>query len=148
MRRLVGVLRRSDEEPELSPQPSLAHLGALVEHVRQAGLPVELTVEGAPVPLAPGVDVSAFRIVQEALTNAMKHAGPAHVAVIVRYRDRSLEIEVADDGAGTPVPNGDGHGLVGMRERIALYGGDLDAGPRPGGGFAVRARLPLERSRM
>jgi signal transduction histidine kinase len=148
MRRLVGVLRRSDEEPDLSPQPSLARLDALVEHVRQAGLPVDLTVEGRPVELAPGVDVSAFRIVQEALTNSLKHAGPARATVTVRYGDRSLEIEVADDGAGGSAPNGDGHGLVGMRERIALYDGDLDAGPTPNGGFAVRARLPLERTRM
>ena len=149
MRRLVGVLRRSDDEPELAPQPSLAHLDALVEHVRQAGLQVELTVEGSAPPIAPGVDVSAYRIVQEALTNTMKHAGPAKVDVVVRYRDRSLEIEVTDDGAGAgdAAPNGDGHGLVGMRERIALYGGQLDAGPRPDGGFAVRARLPLERAR-
>ena len=148
MRRLVGVLRRSDEEPDLSPQPSLAHLDALVEHVRQAGLRVDLSVEGTPLALPPGVDVSAFRIVQEALTNVVKHAGPARVTVIVRYGDRSLEIEVVDDGAGPSAPNGDGHGLVGMRERIALYGGDLDAGPRPGGGFAVRARLPVERVRV
>ena len=93
------------------------------------------------------MDVSAFRIVQEALTNALKHAGPARATVIVRYGDRTLEIEVADDGAGTSAANGDGHGLIGMQERIALYGGDLDAGPRAGGGFAVRARLPIERPR-
>ncbi|MBA2461431.1 MAG: sensor histidine kinase [Actinobacteria bacterium] len=146
MRRLVGVLRRGDERPELAPQPSLARVDELVEHVRRAGLPVELTVEGVAVDLAPGVDVSAFRIVQEALTNALKHADRAPTSVVIRYRDRLLEIEVADEGTGDAVRNGGGHGLVGMRERIALYGGELDAGPRAGGGYAVRARLPLDRT--
>jgi len=144
MRRLVGVLRRSDEPLELAPQPSLAHLDDLVEHVRRAGLPIDLVVEGAPVELAPGLDVSAFRIVQEALTNALKHAGQAQATVVVRYGHRLLEIEVADDGTGAAPHNGDGHGLIGMRERIGMYGGELDVGPREEGGYAVRARFPLD----
>jgi signal transduction histidine kinase len=145
MRRLVGVLRRGDDELELAPQPSLEYLGELVEHVRQAGLPVELTVQGTTRELAPGVDVSAYRIVQEALTNALKHAGPAHATVLVRYGERLLELEVADDGAGASAFEGNGHGLVGMRERIALHGGELEVDSRPGGGFSIRARFPLGR---
>ena len=104
---------------------------------------MELRVEGEARPLPPGVDLSAYRIVQEGLTNALKHAGPARAEVLVRYGDRDLELEVSDDGRGRgDAANGDGHGLVGMRERVALYGGQLDAGPRPGGGFGLRARLP------
>ncbi len=146
MRRLVGVLRRGDDELELAPQPTLARLDELVEHLRQAGLPVELTVEGEPAELAPGVDVSAYRIVQEALTNTLKHAGPARAFVLVRYGRRLLELEVADDGAGEPPFEGNGHGLIGMRERIALHGGELEVGSRSGGGFAVRASFPLGRA--
>ena len=146
MRRLVGVLRRGDDELELAPQPTLARLDELVEHLRQAGLSVELTVEGEPAELAPGVDVSAHRIVQEALTNTLKHAGPARASVLVRYGRRLLELEVADDGAGEPPFEGNGHGLIGMRERIALHGGELEVGSRSGGGFAVRASFPLGRA--
>jgi len=145
MRRLVGVLRRGDEELELAPQPSLARLDDLVEHVRQAGLSVELTIEGDAAELAPGVDVSAYRIVQEALTNTLKHAGPARASVFVRYGPRVLEIEVSDDGSGDAGSESNGHGLIGMRERIALLGGELDVGSGEGGGFAVRARFPLGR---
>jgi signal transduction histidine kinase len=142
MRRLVGILR-DDRELALAPQPGLGQLDALLEHVRDAGLPVALTVEGDPRPLAPGVDLSAYRIVQEALTNALKHAGPARAWVAVRYRAADVELEVTDDGRG-PVDRDDGgHGLVGMRERVALYGGALDSGARNGHGFRVRARLPL-----
>ena len=143
MRRLLGVLRRSDEEIALAPQPSLSRLDALVAGVREAGLPVELEVLGDPAPLPPGVDLSAYRIVQEALTNALKHAGPAQARVVVRYRPDAVELEVSDDGAGAPGALGTGHGLVGMRERVALYGGDLQAGQRGEGGWALRARLPL-----
>jgi signal transduction histidine kinase len=146
MRRLVGVLRRDGEAPELAPQPSLNHLDELMEHVRRAGLPVELTVEGEAVELSPGVDVSAFRIVQEALTNTLKHAGPARAAVLVRYGRNRLELEVADDGVGTPSLNGGGHGLIGMRERVALHSGELDVESRLGEGFKIRANLPLERA--
>ena len=144
MRRLLGMLRRSDDELALAPQPSLGHLDALVSQVREAGMPVDLRIEGTPRPLAAGVDLSAYRIVQEALTNALKHAGPASARVTVRYGNEELDIEIADDGRGGElgVPGG-GHGLVGMRERVALFGGDLATGSRRGGGYAVRARLPL-----
>jgi signal transduction histidine kinase len=142
MRRLLGVLRARDELIALAPQPSVGQLPALLAHVRGAGLPVELSIEGEPVELAPGVDLSAYRIVQEALTNTLKHAGPASARVTVRYEPGSLLVEVADDGAGTANGNG-GHGLVGMRERVSVFGGDLESGPGREGGFAVRARLPL-----
>ncbi len=142
MRRLVGMLR-SDAGDPLSPQPGLDDLQALVERVREAGLPVELRVEGDKRELPVGIELSAYRIVQEALTNALKHAGQAQASVHVRYGRDSLELEIVDDGAGAqaPVASG-GHGLVGMRERVALYGGRLDAGRRPTGGFAVRVLLP------
>jgi signal transduction histidine kinase len=143
MRRLLGMLRRSDDDLALAPQPSLAHLDDLVGQVREAGLPVDLRVEGQPRPLAPGIDLSAYRIVQEALTNALKHAGPARARVTVRFGEDELDIEVADDGAGRADGPTDGHGLVGMRERVTLFGGDLSTGARRGGGYAVRARLPL-----
>jgi signal transduction histidine kinase len=143
MRRLLGILRRTDEELTLAPQPSLTELDALVAGVREAGLAVELEVVGDPIALAPGVDLSAYRIVQEALTNALKHAGPARARVIVRYSDDAVELEVSDDGPGGVDAPGTGHGLVGMRERVALYGGDLEAGSRREGGWALRARLPL-----
>ena len=143
MRRLLEMMRRDDEEVALAPQPSLAHIETLVEKVRAAGLPVELHVEGRLVALPPGVDLSAYRIVQEALTNALKHAGPARVRVRLRYAEDALELEVADDGAGDAVDADGGHGLLGMRERVALYGGSLSAGARPGGGYAVGVRLPF-----
>jgi signal transduction histidine kinase len=143
MRRLLGFLRRGDDELALAPQPSLGELDALVAGVREAGLPVELEVIGEAVALPPGVDLSAYRIVQEALTNALKHAGPARARVVVRYEAEAVELEVSDDGPGVPASNGTGHGLVGMRERVALYGGDLEAGERGEGGWALRARLPL-----
>jgi signal transduction histidine kinase len=144
MRRLLGMLRRSDDELALAPQPSLRYLDDLVSQVRDAGLPVDLHIEGEPRAVAPGVDLSAYRIIQEALTNALKHAGPARARVTVRYGDNELDIEITDDGSGaaTPAPAG-GHGLVGMRERVALFGGDLAAGRRLSGGYVVRAKLPL-----
>jgi signal transduction histidine kinase len=143
MRRLVGMLRRGDETLPLAPQPSLRELGTLVEQVRAAGLPVQLAVEGAPRDLPPGVDMSAFRIVQEALTNALTHAGPAHARVVLRYREDDLELEISDDGPGGGESTGSGYGLVGMRERVLVYGGELEAGRQPGGGYALRVRLPL-----
>jgi signal transduction histidine kinase len=147
MRRLLGMLRRDDEQIALAPQPSLRYLDALAAQVREAGLPLDLSVEGEPIELPPGVDLSAYRIVQEALTNALKHAGPATARVVVRYRENDLELEIADTGRGTSTNDGGGHGLVGMRERVSLYGGKLEAGPGNGGGFAVRARLPLDSDR-
>ena len=143
MRRLVGMLR-SDTADELAPQPGLSDLPTLVTQVREAGLPVELRVEGEPRELPVGIELSAYRIVQEALTNALKHAGDARASVCVRYGADSLELEIIDDGGGAPASvAGGGHGLVGMRERVALYGGRLDAGRRPSGGFAVRVLLPI-----
>jgi signal transduction histidine kinase len=146
MRRLLGLLRdRRGGTEALAPQPSLAHLDSLVLAAREAGLPVDLTVEGEPRPLPAGIDLSAYRIVQEALTNSLKHAGPARATVRIRYSGRALEVHVWDDGRGrNGSPDGDGHGLIGMRERVALFGGALEVGPRPGGGFRVAARLPLE----
>jgi signal transduction histidine kinase len=143
MRRLLGMLRADDGDVALAPQPSLAQLDTLVAHVRDAGLPVDVRVEGTPCELAPGVDLSAFRIVQEALTNALKHAGPAQAQVLVRYGDDVLELEVSDTGGGALNGSGSGHGLAGMRERVAVFGGELESGPRGEGGYAVRARLPL-----
>ena len=143
MRRLLGMLRSADEELALAPQPSLSRIGDLADRLSSAGLPVEVTIEGEPVELPPGVDVSAYRIVQEALTNALKHAGPARARVIVRYRADELELEVVDDGAGNGAGGGTGHGLAGIHERVGIYGGRLEAGRRPEGGYALRARLPL-----
>jgi len=154
MRRIVGVLR-TDRDPEqaggeLSPQPGVADLGELVEHVRETGLAVQLWIEGEARPLSPGVDLAAFRLVQEALTNTLKHAGPqARAWVRLRYTETDLTVEVEDNGRGAQtLLSGDrdrpGHGLVGMYERVALYGGELRIGPRVGGGFGVRARFPLD----
>ncbi len=144
MARLLGMLRRDGEELGLAPQPGLDDLEGLVEQTRRAGLPVELRVEGTPRPVPLGADLSAYRIVQEALTNARKHAGEARATVTVRYGAEALEVEVADDGSGSGNGDGSGHGLVGMRERVALFGGELHAGPRPDGGFRVHARLPIK----
>ena len=143
MRRLLGVLRQDGESPELAPQPGLATLDTLVQQVREAGLPVELSFEGDRTTLPPGIDLSAYRIVQEALTNTLRHAGPARAWVAVRYRADEVEVEVANDGRSSESGDGYGHGLVGMRERVALCGGDLNAGPRPGGGYTISARLPV-----
>jgi signal transduction histidine kinase len=143
MRRMVGMLR-SDAPGPLAPQPGLDDLTTLVGQVREAGLPVELRVEGERRALPVGIELSAYRIVQEALTNALKHAGGAHAIVNVRYGADSLELEIVDDGPGVSAPvSGGGHGLVGMRERVALYGGRLDAGRSATGGFAVRVLLPI-----
>lgn len=147
MRRLVGILRAGDRTAETEPQPSLARLDALVARVRSAGLDVAVRVDGEPRPLPPGVDLSAYRIIQEALTNTLRHAGAAHAEVIVRYGGTGLEIEVTDDGRGLAA-NGRGaavgHGLVGMRERVGVFGGELETGTHGGGGFRVRALLPFE----
>jgi signal transduction histidine kinase len=143
LRRLLGVLRDEETEPERGPQPGLSDLEALVTAVQEAGLPVELRVEGAPVALPGGLDLSAYRIVQESLTNTLKHAGPTSATVVLTYGDGVLELEVSDEGLGPRSSNGAGHGLTGMRERVALFGGELESGPRPGRGYLVRARLPV-----
>ena len=143
MRRLVGMLRSDSADP-LAPQPGLADLSTLVRQISDAGLPVALRIDGERRALPVGIELSAYRIVQEALTNALKHAGEAHASVRVRYGPDSLELEIVDDGAGSPALAGSGgHGLVGMRERVALYGGRLDAGRRPSGGFVVSVLLPI-----
>ena len=143
MRRLLGMLRGDAREP-LKPQPTLDDVTALVGQLREAGLPVQLHIDGAQRELPVGIELSAYRIVQEALTNALKHAGDARTTVHVRYGPNSLELEIADDGAGNASHvSGGGHGLVGMRERVALYGGHFDARPDPEGGFVVRVRLPV-----
>src|SRR5437764_10295252 len=144
LRRLPGILRSEDEQLAIGPQPGLGSLQSLVEQIRTSGLPVQLRIEGEPVHLPAGIDLSAYRIVQEALPNVVKHAGDATAEVVIRYRTRQLDLEVVDDGRGRPTSvNGSGHGLIGMRERVALYGGRLETGSRDGGGYAVRARLPL-----
>ncbi|MEH1125171.1 sensor histidine kinase [Micromonospora sp. CPCC 206061] len=148
MRRLLDVLR-TEAEPaaEMAPQPGLAGIESLVEQVREAGLPVSLRVDGSPGSLAPGVALTIYRIVQEALTNALKHAGAATAQVRLSFGVYWLIVEIFDTGRG-PAPGSDyvGHGLVGMRERVALYGGTLRTGPRPGGGFRVYAKIPMEQS--
>lgn len=144
IRRLLGILHPQEGALALAPQPGLAHLDALLGQTRDAGLPVELTVEGERHAIPPGVDLAAYRIVQEALTNTRRHADPGRAFVALRYRPEALELAVTNDGRVRPHGADGGHGLVGMRERTALYGGDLEAGPRPEGGYEVRARLPLE----
>ena len=133
MRRMVGVLRRPDEAPALAPQPSLEHIEKLVAHARETGLPVELRIEGTPVQLPPGIDTTAYRIVQEALTNAVKHArARAGRGASSATRTARVELTVSDDGRGGGDGGGSGHGLVGMRERVSVYGGELEAGPQAG----------------
>jgi signal transduction histidine kinase len=143
LRRLLGLLRRAEDAASVTPQPSLRHLEALAQQMRASGLPVELVVEGEPVALPQGLDLSAYRIVQEGLTNALKHAGPARASVLIRYSPAEVEVVVADDGRGRNGAAGAGQGLVGMRERVALYGGELSTGSADDGGFVLRARLPL-----
>ncbi len=147
LRRMLGVLRKSDEPLLLAPQPGLPDLDSLLDQVREAGLPVAFRVEGNRALVPAGVELSAYRIVQEALTNTLKHAGQAHAEVTVRYFGDRLELVVADDGGGSveALRSNSGHGLVGMRERVAMLGGSLQAGPRESGGFLVCATLPLER---
>ncbi|MCD0482481.1 sensor histidine kinase [Streptacidiphilus sp. ASG 303] len=152
MRRLLGVLRSADPgEGEYVPQPGVEQLPDLLEQVRGAGLPVDFALEGSPCPLPRGVELTAYRIVQEALTNVRKHGGPdARAEVRIRFADGTVDVRVEDDGRGAVAElyeqggaDGQGHGLIGMRERVGMVGGSLDAGPRPGGGFRIRAVLPL-----
>jgi signal transduction histidine kinase len=144
MRQLLSAMRRDDDEVDLAPQPSLASLDALLEQVRRAGLPVDMHVEGDPVALPAAVDLSAYRIIQEGLTNALKHARATRADVTVQYAPGAVELEVRDDGDGGTTASAGGHGLVGIRERVKIYGGDMTAEPAPGRGFVLRTRLPLE----
>jgi signal transduction histidine kinase len=145
MRRLLGAIRRDGEGLELAPQPGLDGLDSLLEDVGRAGLPVRLHVEGDPFPLPRAIDLSAYRIVQEGLTNALKHARASHADVTVRYRPDECAVEVVDDGAGAATSDGLGHGLVGIRERVRIYGGEMSARTAPAGGFVLSARLPVDR---
>jgi signal transduction histidine kinase len=155
LRSVLGALRRVEgDEPALTPAPGIGDLEGLVDQIRAAGVPVKFHTEGEHQPFPQSVELSVYRIVQEALTNVVKHAGPAEVAVDVTFDDEAILIEVVDNGRGStngaPGPDGVGrseegahHGIVGMRERAGLFGGSLSAGPRPGGGFRVLARLPV-----
>ena len=143
MRQLLAAMRRDGDEAELVPQPGLDGLDSLLEEMGRAGLPVELHVDGDPVPLPRGLELSAYRIVQEGLTNALKHARASDADVTVRYRPDELEIEVRDNGRGGAKSDGLGHGLVGIRERVKLYGGEMTAGAANGEGFVLNTRLPL-----
>jgi signal transduction histidine kinase len=149
LRRLLGVIRAEDSrgtEASYTPQPGIEYLDELVRQVCETGLSVELSVIGEPRPLPEGVGLCAYRIVQEALTNTLKHAHASGAKVNVRYVADALELQVVDDGRGRSAVNGEtgGHGLIGMRERVALFGGELTASPRGSQGYEVRARLPLE----
>jgi signal transduction histidine kinase len=143
MRRLLGAMRRDEDGLELRPQRGLDDLAPLLKEFERAGLPVQLHVEGDRYTVPRSVDLSAYRIVQEGLTNALKHAQATQAHVTVRYRSRELELEVRDDGRGATPSDGLGHGLVGMRERVAIYGGELTAGAANGRGFVLTARLPV-----
>ena len=143
MRRLLAAMRSDGDAAELLPQPGLDGLASLVGEIGRAGLPVELHVDGKPFPLPRGVDLSAYRIVQEGLTNALKHAHASDADVTVRYRPDELEIEVRDNGAGSSKSDGLGHGLVGVRERVKIYGGEMTASTAPEGGFVLSTRLPI-----
>ena len=149
MRRLLGVLRRDGDDAELAPQQGVASIAELAERVRAAGVGVELHIDDACRQLPPALDASVYRIVQESLTNVIKHAGCARTRVDVHSDAQAVCVDVVDDGtSATPGTSGEGgHGLIGMRERVALFGGELTAGPVPGGGFAVRARLLREGGR-
>lgn len=144
LRRILALLREPDHGAESRPQPSLAEIEELVAEYRAAGLPVRLEVSGDPQPLAGGIELSVYRIVQEALTNVLKHARPSSVIVSLAFRESRLEVEVVDDApAAERGPAEPGHGILGMRERVALLGGELETGRRPSGGFRVAARLPV-----
>jgi signal transduction histidine kinase len=143
MRGLLNAMREEGEAAEMGPQPTLAEVDGLLGAVRRAGLPVELHVEGEPKPLPGAIETSAYRIIQEALTNALKHARATRADVLIRYGAEDLEIEVSDDGRGAPSTNGGGYGLVGVHERVKIYGGEMSADSPAGGGFRLRTRLPL-----
>jgi signal transduction histidine kinase len=144
MRRLLAAMRPEGDELELGPQPGLDGLDSLLAEVGRAGLPVELHVDGEPVPLPRGIELSAYRIVQEGLTNALKHARATTADVTVSYEPRALQLEIRDDGVGTTTSDGLGHGLVGIRERVKIYGGEMSTGTANGGGFVLSTRFPIE----
>ena len=143
MRHLLGAMRRDDDDLELAPQPGLDNVDSLLDEVRRAGLPVALHVEGEPFALPRAIDLSAYRIVQEGLTNALKHARASQADVTVRYGAAEVQIDVRDDGRGTSKSDGLGHGLVGVRERVKIYGGEMSASSADEGGFLLSTRLPL-----
>jgi signal transduction histidine kinase len=147
MRRLLAAMRRDGDEAELTPQPGLDGLDSLLEEIGRAGLPVRLHVDGEPFPLPRAIDLSAYRIVQEGLTNALRHARASNADVTVRYRPDEVQLEVRDNGEGSSTSDGLGHGLVGVRERVKIYGGEMTAGTAPQGGFVLSTRLPLSRDR-
>jgi signal transduction histidine kinase len=147
MRRLLSVMRRDGDGLELAPQPGLDGLDSLIKEIGRAGLSVDLHLAGERFPLPPGIDLSAYRIVQEGLTNALKHARASHAEVTVRYAPDEVAIEVRDDGTGATPSDGYGHGLIGIRERVRLYGGEMTAGTTNGGGFTLSTRLPLTSDR-
>jgi signal transduction histidine kinase len=145
LRRLLGVLSENGSDPPpLAPQPGMGSVEGLIARVKDAGLPVELQIEGQRTPLPAGLDVAAYRIVQEALTNALKYAGGARTQVVVRYLPEAIDLEVVDEGTVSAPADGIGRGLAGMRERVALFSGTIETGPQPGRGYAVRAHLPID----
>ena len=145
MRRLLGAMRSDGEDAERTPHPGLDRLGSLIEEIGRAGLPVRLQVEGERIALPAAIDVSAYRIVQEGLTNALRHAQASQADVLVRYGPGDVQIEVRDNGGGAQSGDGLGHGLIGVRERVKIYGGEMSAGTASGGGFLLSTRLPLKR---
>ena len=147
MRRLLAVMRRDSDDVELTPQPGLDGLDALVKRIERTGLPVRIRIDGEPFPLPPGIDLSAYRIVQEGLTNTVKHAAASHAEVTVQYARDEIRIDVCDDGQGAETNDGLGHGLIGVRERVNLYGGEMSAGTVNGRGFVLSTRLPVAHER-
>jgi signal transduction histidine kinase len=148
LRRLLGLLRRSDGPPALTPQPGLLQLDDLLGTVRAAGVEIDVAVRGEQTELPPGVDLTAYRIVQEALTNALKHANAGRIRIDVGYERNGIDLEIVDNGSGAPTPGNQrpdpgGHGLIGMRERVSVFGGTLSTGPVAAGGWSVHARLPV-----
>jgi signal transduction histidine kinase len=148
MRRLLAVMRRDGEDVELMPQPGLGGLDSLVNEIGRAGLPVQLHIDGKPFPLPQGIDLSAYRIAQEGLTNALKHASASHAELTVRYAPDEIRIDVCDDGYGAAATDEQGHGLIGIHERVKLYGGEMTAATVNGGGFVLSTRLPLTPDRQ
>jgi signal transduction histidine kinase len=147
MRRLLAVMRRDSDDVELTPQPGLDGLDSLVKRIERTGLPVRVRIDGEPFPLPRGIDLSAYRIVQEGLTNTVKHAAASHAEVTVRYARDEIRIDICDDGQGAETGDGLGHGLIGVRERVNLYGGKMSAGTANGRGFVLSTRLPVAQER-